>query len=375
MPKDSEVITETEDVTDEIESTGEVTSETTIEPAKPAVEDSEVETEVEPKEVEVEVKTSIEPDEKPFSLEDFNKERDGIIGEKAKEKAKATEKTTEKAEDPAKLAGRDYSFVSDAKMVPHLKKMGNEAFNIVKGVFEKNKALEQVNAQLKEQKKSDLPPNYFSNPNAYVLAPEYQTLTTKVQIADKVRQHWVAQEIQIRKTGKYIPLQGLDKDGNLVVGEVKEATDDDEILVKNNIEFTRDQALTQKQKLQTFVDGFQSKYETDANEIKQAEEELYKGFDAPEHPTRKVQDAIRSKLPGSFKESVPASLFVKSMAKAVLDLSTRDVKIKELENEIAKLKGIRKDTQQAPPTKNKFSAAAGAKKVFSVEDFARERNK
>lgn len=121
---------------------------------------------------------------------------------------------------PGKQA-RDLTDIDD-DLKPLFKQMSNDAFEKVKPIVLEHKKLKaELTAKeqaLAEAKKGGLPDNYYEHEMGYVLSPEFTQESSRVQLANAVRDHWRAQLNAVRQgADTYIPLVD-DGKGNVVQG-------------------------------------------------------------------------------------------------------------------------------------------------------------
>jgi hypothetical protein len=284
--------------------------------------------------------------------EKTDEDEDKTTVEENKEKTQQPVKRTKPDLDPNNQ--RDYSLFAEAD-IPLLKKLPNQVFDSVKARLQKAKELEE---QLESQPdaKFKLPPNYLSNPNAYVLSPEYGVIQQKAQLAGSIATHWEDQLINIRVNGKFQPLL-KDAEGNLVPGEEKEADINDEKRINQTAIAARKQADKFERDHESFVSNFKQAHEQEVTRIKQAEEQFFPDYDKKDHPTRKMQDEIKKQLPAAYKDSPLASIVCKLGANNALLAA----EIKSLRAKLSGKVNVQKTTNGAPPTKQKLGAVGGTK--------------
>lgn len=261
---------------------------------------------------------------------------------------------------------RDYSGLDESE-VKIFKRMGQEAFEHQKPIYLEYKQLKLDS--LKPKQTGDLPDSYYSHPEAYVLSPEYKAVAQGLQEAEIIRDHWKRQEINIKKNGKFQELYRDPNTKQLQLGPVADATDDDEIKVSKYVDASRELYIKQNNKLESITEGFKVKHDKDIEFIRNTEAQFFKGYDDDKHPTAILQKKIIASMPKSLQGHPLAGLLAKTgSANAQLNEANR-----LLREENAKLKGVKADTEAAPPTKkvfgsgtiNKAKASNGAITTFS----------
>lgn len=269
------------------------------------------------------------------------------------------------------VKGRDYSIFDPAD-VPLMKRMGNEQFNRVKAIYQENKELKSK-PKAPERKEGDLPDSYYEHPEAFVLAPQYKQVSAQASLAKDIQTHWKRQELNISKNGKVQDLGWDDKQGKLVYMPEREATAEDAVNVENLLTEAREQTMSTTAKLKEITTNFKNRATSEVNALKQEEERLFPGYGDDKHESQAAQKELLNKLPPSLRSSPLASTLVK--AGAALGIVVKAYK--EIEAENQRLKGIKKDSQQAPPKKNAFvkSGNSNGKAVdFSIFDKARNES-
>lgn len=273
--------------------------------------------------------------------------------------------TEEIAAAPAKpkVEPRDFSIFKDepSSELEHLKKMSNAAFNKYKKLY-----LDHQELKAKPPvKTSDLPDNYYTNPQGYLLDPKYSQTNQAVSTLDKVADHWKRQEISIRKTGKMRDLFFNEK-GDLTVGDEREASDDDEAEVAKKMSLAVEKLGKYRNELENVMGNFRTRHENDVGIIKDAESKFFPKFDDKDHPTRQLQDNVIANLPESMRTHPLAGLVAKLTASNALLVAQAN----ELKAKGKTAASLREDTNGAPPTKSKFSTGnRGPVKLTSFEDF------
>lgn len=316
------------------------------------------------------------------------KDPNSIVKPKEEPVKKEEEKVEEKLEDKQGIIQpniklpekRDFTGL-EKEEVELFRRMGNEAFAKLKPVFLEHKKLKAEAADYKQKleqaesksKTNGLPDSYYEHPEAFLLSQEYKDLSGVAREAESIKNHWRLQEISIKRNGKFQELE-RNKNGQLVLGEVKDATPEDELQVSNYADAAREQYLKQANKLDILTVGFKGKREADLKTLKAYEEQYFKDFDDEKHPTQTLQKAIISNLPPSFRESPIAKTLGKvGAANGLLFAENQTLKA-----EISKLKGIKQDSEAAPPTKEKLVAGKESKikvgVISSFSDFQRIKN-
>lgn len=256
-----------------------------------------------------------------------------------------------------KIISRDYS-IFDSADVDAFKKMGNEAFDKVKKIYQENKELKSRPTE----NKSGLPDSYYSHPEAYTLVPEYKKTSDFLKQAEGIQSHWKKQEYNINKNGKISTLDWDPVNKKIVVSAERDATEADVELVEKMLSDSRDQTSEQKTKLKEITTGFKIRHDADVSFIKDAEKRFFPDFDDGEKdPTKELRAEIVKTLPESLKSNPLTSIFSKVGAHNAMLLN----QVKTLQKEIATLKGVKQDEKASPPGKKNF--VSGGKNTGIVD--------
>lgn len=178
--------------------------------------------------------------------------------DKFKESVGAT--GNESSESPTRESKRDYSKFPK-ELVPVLKHFNNQAFKWVEEnlpVFDKQKVeLDDTRKKLEDASKGlvKLPENYYESPQAFLLDPEFQKVSSNYDRASFEASHW---EQQLARIESGEPFQRLLKyvDGQPVFGEPERATAELKIKVSSAlnqaIAYQRDFQVQAQQLQQSF---------------------------------------------------------------------------------------------------------------------------
>jgi len=280
------------------------------------------------------------------------------------EKIENEEEQVTKTNKPEKKP-RDYSGLTEAE-VPIFKRMAGEAFDVLKPILLEYKQLKAEAAKPKEKAENGLPDSYFEHPEAFTLSPEYKQLSSLAEEARVIKDHWRRQEINIKRTGKF---QGLTRDaktGSLELTEPKDADENDELNVSNYADAAREQYTKHATKLDSLTSQFKDKHNKDIAIVKGWEEQFFPGFEDEKHPTKELQKQIIEALPKSLRSNPVTKLLSKvGSANAMLMAENKTLKA-----ELNKIKGIKSDSNQAPPNKNRFVSANKDVKTKGITSFS-----
>jgi len=182
--------------------------------------------------------------------------------EKGKFVAATPSKEEPKPITPEKIT-RDYSSYSP-EQAAHLKQMSNEAYQFTTKLIQENKDL----AKLKDS-------NYLQHPQAYVLSPEFQELSSKAQLAQSEGSYW-QQQLQLIKEGNpWKPIRGYDKDGNAVFDAERQPTPQDE----EQVRLWMNHCINVSQQIGSAIQQFPSRYQNAIqNDTQLIQQEMQRRF-------------------------------------------------------------------------------------------------
>lgn len=111
--------------------------------------------------------------------------------------------------------GRNYEGLTEQE-ADWFKKMGNEAYNAMRPVYEEYKKLKAApQAQTQAQTQAQSLASVFEHEEGYMLTPQFKTLISETQRANQEHVHWQEQLAAIRAGQKWKELYA-DEQGNLV---------------------------------------------------------------------------------------------------------------------------------------------------------------
>jgi len=173
---------------------------------------------------------------------------------------------------PAKkeVESRDYSVFPE-EIRDELKKTSNGAFNYIKDVYTKHKALEEdhsrVKAEVEKIEKGGLPFSYYQNPEAWRLHPHGSQLLSQAGTIEWEESYNREQLQKIQAGEKFKPLRGYDKQGNPVFWPEQEPSEQaktDIMLAIGQLANAKVNAYTQ---VNTFAQRFQGEMQQQAQKV------------------------------------------------------------------------------------------------------------
>jgi hypothetical protein len=230
----------------------------------PKEEKKEVETNKEEptKKVEEAKKTGIEsvlkaPKEEVVVKKEEQKKEESIKAEKK------SELITPVREHKGDQDAFDYSGFSPAEQT-NLKNMSRQSREWAAGLIKETKSL----AALKDA-------TYLQHEAGYTLSPEFQQLQQSTYLAQTEAQGWERALLNIKSGKPFQDVTGFDKQGNIILGKEKPATDADEIRIANNLTLCTQAAQQRNGALQQFPQRFKQQIQADLQAVEQARKEKF----------------------------------------------------------------------------------------------------
>jgi hypothetical protein len=176
-------------------------------------------------------------------------------------------------------------------------------------------------------------------------------LEVAARTGQEIVSHWRKQYANVSLGKPVVDLKVDEKTGQLVFSKATEysAEQQPELLAQiiSLIEESTGQFQEAKSKRQQFIDGFKNKHTTIKSEINGINDSFFKGWEAKDHPTKAVREQWDKKFPASLKSNPAYNLILNG--RVLVEI--QGAKIKELEAELNKLKGIKETVAAQPPLK------------------------
>ncbi len=326
---------------------------------------TEPETEVvkEEKSADEKVDADDKKEEKEIGFSDFLKNR-GVILDESLVEPKKVDLKTKKQQEVASRVLNDIDEV-DREL---FKAMSNTTFNKLKPIYLEHKQLKQENETLKESRKKEVS-TVYGHPKAFLLTKEYQQHENDYNLSERIRTHWALQAAKVSRGEKWQDLDMDPKTGNLVLSEPKESNAEAETFIGDQLQFAREQNFEAKKSIKNYIDNFGKTYETDLAVVNAAKEKYFPGYSAKDHSTRKIQDAVMEALPLSFRNHPVSELLAMTAANNAILMG----RLQKALAEIDKIKGIKKDTNNAQPLKGEFTGGKTNDSGVKFSDFKKRR--
>ncbi len=298
-----------------------------------------------------------------------------------KEEQKVEDKSSKSENPPFRPAKRDYTKY-DPELIPLLKKLPNNQFEIFEKYSTGKKDLEsklsKLNEDLVKAKANNLPESWQEHPQSYTLTPEYQTISKDLTYDDFEQSHWTEQLIAIREGRDWFDLEGYDEKTGQPKYILRKSPEEGKVDHKseievsqylNNVGANKNQRLQMLHKLQAVHQQFHNQA---ISSIKEAENKFFPQWsDSSKIPANVKSDidAVINAMHPAFKNHPLAILPAKSYAyvRQVLSL------YKQAQDKIKILEDKFKDGVKAGPPNTRFntgnSVSKSNGKMISLSDF------
>jgi len=300
--------------------------------------------------------------EKEIGFSDFLKNRGVTLDENL-----VTPKETLKTKKAQEVASRTLDDI-DENDRPLFKAMSNETFNKLKPIYLEHKQLKQENESLKESRKKEAV-TIYGHPKSFTLTKEYETQLNDYNLSEKIKSHWSLQAAKVSRGEKWQDLDMDPKTGKLVLSEPKESNAEAEAFIGDQLQFAREQNFEASKGLKSYIDNYGKTYENDLQIVNAAKEKYFPGYTAKDHPTRQIQDAVLEALPISFRNNPVAELLAMTAANNAILVG----RLQKALDELNKIKGIKKDANNAQPLKGDFVNNKGTDTGVKFSDFKKRR--
>jgi len=215
-----------------------------------------------------------------------------------KEKDTGDKKTTRQP-----LPARDFSpFPDEVKEI--LKDTSRPSFDYITKVFKENAEIkaqkESLEAESKQIKENGVPATWYEHPEAWRLHPDAQYSTNRLSKLEAEENFWREQLTNITGGERYRMLQGWNQNGQLVVGDEIEPTEQARTDIFLKLGRYQSEKQNEAVRLNNFAQSFQGKmngFNTEAQKIIDTE-----------WPWHKDEKAEGQKWVNEFKGVVPKEL-------------------------------------------------------------------
>lgn len=204
-------------------------------------------------------------------------------------------------------AKRDYTIFREEDRA-WAEKLPNAAFDAVKRRLpELYNAANRAEELEKRLQQNNIPESWHQHPNAYLLAPEFQTKQTLYKRAEFEQKHFDKQAIDVENGAEtYKMLKGYDAETGEPVFEDVPVPAGTSTGVRNQLlqysmrsAAVRDGAINE---LHHLKQNFAQRFESTAGELKQAEKAYFPFFETPTPEHQKLMTEIKAKIPAIYHD-------------------------------------------------------------------------
>lgn len=333
-------------------------------------------------------------EDKKISLEDFSK----ILPE-AHKLIKKPDETKKELEDPKKktqqleqpdngVKKRDYTGFTEQEAAI-LKKTSNEAFEFVSARLKKAAEMEttlrgelgELTKKVDELKigKTQIPDNYYENPESVYLTPEARGLQETIGLARSITNHWKQQVLNVETGADWHDLVQDPKTGAISIAPTPAAcpqvgTKEWAQLKANLSEYSNHaqrQTFEFEGKLGNLVNNFKTRYEGLRSAVTAAEDTYMPMFKDTKSEDYKFVAAAQPEVEklGISKSNPAFTILSKSIALNIMFTNL----IKQMNSEQQIAAGKAADVKKAGPTTQVINNGGGSsvtKTAPSLNDFA-----
>lgn len=253
---------------------------------------------------------------------------------------------------------RDYSQFPE-EYQKALKQTSNEAFNLFKKVYGEFQAKEAKFKEVEAKSQS-----LYENPEGYRLNPEVKQALQQYQVSQDLENHY-QQQIGLIKEGKPWTVYVAGDDGKLQARVINpEVTTDDE---GNRVVKTAEEHLAYvnqelgivanaKQQTQGRIDQIRQAHQQSAGKVV----EFLQEKEAAMFPDYKELKADDKQFVEKFQQALPVAVrhnpLTGMMGKGLLFIKSQSQQIQDLKDQIAQLKGLKKEKNLAGPSTQKVTS-------------------
>lgn len=232
-----------------------------------------------------------------------------------------TQEDLDKPQPQAKVApkadktdNRDFTGIP-IELVPHFKRMGNDAYNTLKPIFLKQQ--EEIAARdgkIKDLQVGKIPDSYYEHERAYVLTPEFESALHSNNEAQLVYKHWEEQLNNVREGAKtYRTIVRNDK-GQLAYGQELPADARAETQLMSLFTGAHNQLMTMGGKLQAVQESFKGNYSNAKQWVEDISDNTFSAFKDEKGPMAiAAKEYVNKTLPSVFRNNPLAGVLARSL--------------------------------------------------------------
>lgn len=260
-----------------------------------------------------------------------------------------------------KGSARDYAGFDEAEKKVFAA-MSHEAFNYVAPLLKERKELLKTKDTV-----------YLQHPEAFRLDPRYKALEDDATFFNKEAQHWQQQLLNIRAGKQWQPVTAWKKDGSPVLGEVREATPQDEEQVRMNMNHCFSLVNQSQAQLQSAAQQYSQAVQEDSNTINSIRAREFAWVADPKvlddevvlrsghtQSVKQIREEIKGLLPSYHQGNILADL----VADLYVGNQILHQKLREASNTVHATETRVAEVLRAEPSSDQRPASNGAEKVI-----------
>ena len=278
---------------------------------------------------------------------------------------------------------RDYTGLPD-ELSAILKKTDNGLYNHLKPFVasyrDAVKKSAESEARVTELSKGRPPENYNEHPQAFILSPQFASVSREVQEAGLVYNHWAAQMDAVENGALKYNSIVRDANGQLVMGPEIAADASAKSKLLRNVNWAQGQLQQREAKVAVIQESHKTNYEAAKGWLAQAEQDWFTVVNNENNPLQPMIKSTLDSFPKAFQSNPMARPLAKSLtlnvrlAELVKTLQENGGKVpSQADTEAKRLAAIKKQELEAGPTASSSSAATAPSKAkdedVTMDDF------
>lgn len=268
---------------------------------------------------------------------------------------------------------RDYSGFTDEEK-PLMQKMSNDSFAFVRSkLAELKKRAEDVNKLQTENTqlklgKTTIPETLYEHPQGFILTPEFNVASKKLNDMSLAQGHWQEQLAKIRKGEDWNGLS-WDTQGNLIINaQAQKADGRGEAQVLGYITGTGMELNERQREVLAIQNSWQSKNSEGTTFVQNVNKQYFAHADDPKFGMKVIKDDLLSKFPAQFQKNPLIPLLLNSLATNIALQNEMKKASSDIAAEKEKATKINVATKNSGPTEGSMSAGTSGGKGASSSD-------
>ncbi len=242
-----------------------------------------------------------------------------------------------------------------------LKKMPNDAFELVMTKLEKAREVETKKVELEKQiaqregSATKLPEYWADHEESYTLSPTYKELTSLKSVGNAIVNHWRDQFAAIEAGENW---RGIEyKDGKYFISSVEmEPSAKAKADVMTRMNAASHEAAQIDRELQQFIQGHKAEYSKTVDYVKEREAAIFSRYADEKAPQYEYVKTVLDSIPASLRRSPLAIITAKSIA---LNVELTNA-LKSYQEKTEKATQVKAVVKAQGPIRSNESGAAGS---------------